>query len=69
MKEHRLNHHVYGWLENIQENIDAFKLRLDVTDAEKFTFISHQYHLVMLIYKALNGQVIFVGAKKPIIED
>lgn len=65
MKEHHLNHHIYGWLEKIQENIDAFKLRSDVTDTEKLTFISHQYHLVMLIYKTLNGQAIYVGAKKP----
>ena len=49
----------------IQEKIDAFKLRSDVTDTEKLTFISHQYHLVMLIYKTLNGQAIYVGAKKP----
>lgn len=67
MEKHHLNYHIHGWLEKIQENVDTFKQQSDVTDMDKLEFISHQYHLVMLIYKALNGQVIFVGAKKPTI--
>lgn len=66
MKEKRLNQHIHGWLEKIQENIDAYKLSDDTSSDGKLAFISHQYHLVMLIYKALNSQVIFVGAIKPI---
>jgi uncharacterized lipoprotein YbaY len=66
MKENRLNQHIHGWLEKIQENIDAYKLSGNTSDDGRLAFISHQYHLVMLIYKALNSQVIFVGAKKPI---
>jgi uncharacterized lipoprotein YbaY len=65
MKEKRLNQHIHGWLEKIQENIDVYKLSDDTSDDGKLAFISHQYHLVMLIYKALNSQVIFVGAIKP----
>jgi hypothetical protein len=65
MKNEKLNHHIHGWLEKIQENIDNFNARTDVTNDDKIEFITHQYHLVMLIYRALNSQVIFVGAKKP----
>jgi hypothetical protein len=65
MEKHHLNHHIHGWLEKIQENIDDFRIQEDITDNDRLEFISHQYHLMMLIYKALNGQVIFVGAKMP----
>lgn len=58
-----LNHHLYGWLEKIQANISQFKEREDVSDEDRIEFISHQYHLVMIIYRALNKQVIFVGAR------
>jgi hypothetical protein len=57
------NEQIHGWLEKIEANIAKFKARTDVTDEEKLEFIQHQYHLVMLIHRALNGQVIFVGAK------
>lgn len=57
------NQQIYGWLEKIEANITKFKDRTDVTDNDKLEFIQHQYHLVMLIYRALNGQVIFVGAR------
>lgn len=65
MEMHHLNHHIHGWLEKIQENIDDFKQTENPTNIDQLEFITHQYHLVMLIYRALNGQVIFVGAKKP----
>jgi hypothetical protein len=57
------NLQIYGWLEKIQANIEKFKQRLDISDEDRIEFITHQYHLVMIIYRALNGQVIFVGAK------
>jgi hypothetical protein len=62
---HTSNHNqqIYGWLEKIEANIEQFKNRTDVTDDEKIEFIAHQYHLVMLIHRALNGTVIFVGAR------
>lgn len=56
------NKQIAGWLEKIESNITQFKLRGTVTNDEKVTFITHQYHLVMLISRALKGQVIFVGA-------
>ena len=61
----RTNHNeqIYGWLEKIEANIMKCKERTDVTDEDKIDFILHQYHLVMLIHRALNGQVIFVGAR------
>jgi uncharacterized protein (DUF2225 family) len=58
-----LNQHLYGWLEKIQANINIFKEKTDVSDLDRIEFISHQYHLVMIIYQALNKQVIFVGAR------
>jgi gluconate kinase len=57
------NKQIHGWLEKIQANITKFKEIENLTDDDRAEFITHQYHLVMLIYKALNGQVIFVGAK------
>jgi len=61
----RLNQYLHDWIEKIEENIKNFKSQEDTNDDEKLEFISHQYHLVMLIHRALNGQVIFVGAKPP----
>jgi hypothetical protein len=62
---HTSNHNqqIYGWLEKIEANVEQFKNRIDVTDDEKLEFIAHQYHLVMIIHRALNGTVIFVGAR------
>lgn len=63
MSESHLNHHITGWVEKIQDNVSEFRSRGVVSDSERLDFILHQYQLVMLIYRALNGQVIFVGAK------
>jgi len=62
MSTSNYNHHIYGWLEKIEANIAKFRDQDSQTQDERVEFITHQYHLVMLIYKALNGQVIFVGA-------
>lgn len=51
------------WIEKIQMNIKTFKEKDNPTNDEKIDFIIHQYHLVMLIYRAINGQVIMTGAK------
>lgn len=56
------NHHIYHWIEKIETNISSFKSRKRITNKQRVEFITHQYHLVMLIYRALNNQVIFVGA-------
>ena len=56
------NHHIYNWLGKIQTNIENFKEKGDATNEERVEFISHQYHLVMIIHRALTGNVIFVGA-------
>jgi hypothetical protein len=63
MSASRYNHHIYGWLEKIEANIAKFKETPNPTKADQLEFISHQYHLVMLIHRALGGSVIFVGAK------
>jgi hypothetical protein len=57
------NQQIYGWLEKIEANVARFKSSELVSPEEKLEFIQHQYHLVMLIHRALNGQVIFVGAR------
>lgn len=64
----RYNHHIHGWLEKIEANIQKFREQQNPTQNDKIEFITHQYHLVMLINRALNGQVIFVGAKPIQIE-
>jgi len=58
-----LNQHLFGWLEKIEANIEKFSSQPNQTPDDQIEFITHQYHLVMLIYRALNGQVIFVGAR------
>lgn len=58
-----LNRQISGWLEKIEANLAKFAERTDVTEEERIEFIGHQYHLVMLIHKALAGKVIFTGAK------
>ena len=63
MDDRRLNHYIYGWLEKTQENIEEFKRRTDVTDEERAEFITFQYHLVMIINRALSGKVLFTGAQ------
>ena len=68
MAKSNFNHHIYGWLEKIEANIAKFRERNDVSPDEKIEFITHQYHLVMLIHRALNGQVIFTGARPVNIE-
>jgi len=65
MTKTHLNHHIHGWLEKIQVNVETYKATEDKTNFQNIDFITHQYHLVMLIYRALDGQVIFAGAKKP----
>lgn len=57
------NEQIYGWLEKIEANVAKFKAGESVSNEEKLEFIQHQYHLVMLIHRALNGQVIFAGAR------
>ena len=56
-----------GW-RKIEANIQKFREQQNPTQNDKIEFITHQYHLVMLINRALNGQVIFVGAKPIQIE-
>jgi hypothetical protein len=57
------NEQIYGWLEKIEANVAKFKAGESISNEEKLEFIQHQYHLVMLIHRALNGQVIFAGAR------
>lgn len=63
MTSRNINHHIYYWLEKVEKNIAEYKQISDtLTDAEKAEFIVFQYHLVMLINKALEGKTIFTGA-------
>ena len=63
MAQSNYNHHIYGWLEKIELNIANFKAKEGTTANDQVEFITHQYHLMMLIHRALNGQVIFTGAR------
>ena len=63
MTSKNINHHIYYWLEKVEKNIAEYKKIADtLTNAEKAEFIVFQYHLVMLINKALTGDTIFIGA-------
>lgn len=59
-----LNYHIHSWLEKIEDNVEAHKAILATTTSdEDIAFLAHQYHLMMLIHKALEQKVIFTGAK------
>lgn len=59
-----LNYHIHGWLEKIEDNVAAYKEIVSTTTSdEDIEFLTHQYHLMMLIHKALEQKVIFTGAK------
>jgi hypothetical protein len=61
----KLRHNILipDWIEKIQLNIDKYRELEDPTSEEKLEFITHQYHLVMLIHRTINGHVIMTGAK------
>lgn len=72
MANHNYNHHIYGWLEKIESNIAKYRATVDTTPEDRIEFITHQYHLVMLINRAIEGSVIFVGARpvpQVVVED
>ena len=71
MANHNYNHHIYGWLEKIEANIANYRAQVTTTPEDRIEFITHQYHLVMLINRAIDGSVIFVGARpveQPVVD-
>lgn len=69
MPQQYLNHHIYHWIEKIEANIVSFNLTNRITNKQRVEFITHQYHLVMLIHRALDGTVRFVGANPVHVDD
>ena len=53
---------IHGWLTKIETNLNRFISEGNLSDADKIEFITAQYHLIFLVYRLLNGQVIMVGA-------
>jgi len=53
---------IHGWLTKIESNLDRFISEGNLSDQDKIRFITTQYHLIFLVYRLLNGQVIMVGA-------
>jgi len=53
---------IHGWLKKIESNLDKFISEGNLSDADKIEFITAQYHLIFLVYRVLNNQVIMVGA-------
>jgi len=53
---------IHGWLKKIETNLDKFVSEGKMSDEDKIEFITTQYHLIFLVYRLLNGQVIMVGA-------
>jgi hypothetical protein len=53
---------IHGWLTKIEINLDRFISEGNLSDGDKIEFITAQYHLIFLVYRLLNGQVIMVGA-------
>lgn len=52
------------WLENISKNLSEFRKKHRLNKEDKIKYIQQQYHTLMLIQKAIDGEVIFVGAKQ-----
>ena len=53
---------IYGWLDKIETNLNRFISSGNMSDLDKIEFITAQYHLIFLVHRLLNGQVIMVGA-------
>jgi hypothetical protein len=53
---------IHGWLKKIESNLERFVSEGNLSDADKIEFITAQYHLIFLVYRVLNNQVIMVGA-------
>lgn len=64
MSDYAINYHIHGWLEKIEDNLAQYKTEINNTTSEEdIYFITHQYHLMMLINRALAGTAVFAGAK------
>ena len=60
---------IHGWLEKIESNLNKFVSEGNLSDEDKIEFIATQYHLIFLVYRLLNGQVIMVGAPPVEVEE
>lgn len=63
MTESTLSNQVDGWLDKLEHNLDTFLQTSNLDSEQDVQFITHQYHCLMMIHWALQGKVVFVGAK------
>ena len=62
LSEH-INYHIEHWIDKIHANFEEFEQIENPTPDQQIEFAQHQYHLVMIIHRALEGNLIFTGAK------
>ena len=58
------NDQAQEWLKNISNNLSDFRKKHRLNKEDKIKYIEEQYRTLMLMQKAIDGDVIFVGAKQ-----
>lgn len=58
------NDQAQEWLKNISKNLSDFRKKHRLKKEDKIKYIEEQYRTLMLMQKAIDGDVIFVGAKQ-----
>ena len=54
-----------AWIWKLQNRMNKFQEKKDLSQEERLLFIRHQYALMDVTIKALDGKVILVGCSQP----
>ena len=54
-----------AWIQKLQKRMTKFLQNPAVSAQQKLDFIRHQYGLLDIIVKAIDGKVYFVGCSQP----
>lgn len=52
------------WLDAIEKNFVEFRKKTRLNKVDKIKYIEEQYATLYLLNRAINGEVVFVGAKQ-----
>ena len=58
------NEQAEQWIENIAKNLSDFRKKHRLKKEDKIKYVQEQYQTLLLIKSAIEGEVIFVGAKQ-----
>lgn len=54
-----------AWIHKLQKRMSKFLRNGNATKEQKLQFIRHQYSLMDIVIKAIDGKVYFVGCSQP----